>query len=783
MKKLVVGVVYAFCMLTAVHSGDIGAQTGAGTATNTTTSTGTTPNLITSGTTQTWTGIGGVGTKPTDCCTSISGSQPLYDPGTNTVHFSYGQATVSQAIAINNALANVGAGVAVNGYNWAYDIRNNNQGSGQSGVDSITAYSYMTNTANQVILSNTQTVNTTTAWQTYSGTKTATTPQSLTNLNKLAIQFSGGDGGYWGGYYGPEFRNVNLSLNYGAAPIIQHTMGDDGYVNIPLQFGFPFYGKVFTNSFMFDNGVVGFFDPVAGGCNPANGYCGGQQWNAQPFSNTMGNQFSYMIAPAWADLAPNAQTKYLTQGDATFQKYTWENIGQYYDQSKLQTFDLTIKPSGFIGVNYGKIDLNQTNLGIGTVGNPALNEFTQIGFYNSGTTITSVPNWVMNQTQAYDACAVDPLSSVTCPNYATAYLSQQCSINPLYNISCPGYASAYFTQQCSANPMYSTSCPGYASAYLDYQCSLDPLYSTTCQGYTQAYHDQQCSINPLYATDCTGYDTSYKAQQCSISALYATDCPGYDQAYLNAQCIKDSLYSTSCEGYKTAYAIKYLVALNPAVTTAVNATLTNVVETQRNDPANTTGTVDAVASATSTPATNSTTQSATTSATSVSPVAIISTVKPAPAPVATMAQADNKKEEKKEEGAKKNENGPSGGPGGDSKPSDQPKSNREALQERRREAAQKEAVAKGKDLANEMGKASNMEAQKAIQNVVIAAMGFTPGFDTYNKAMLPDTRFYKPYQVYGGQVNVDNRNVSRRLMGGSDRTHQDMVDSQYNRGN
>jgi hypothetical protein len=82
-----------------------------------------------------------------------------------------------------------------------------------------------------------------------------------------------------------------------------------------------------------------------------------------------------------------------------------------------------------------------------------------------------------------------------------------------------------------------------------------------------------------------------------------------------------------------------------------------------------------------------------------------------------------------------------------------------------------------------MGKASDMEAQKAVQNVVIAAMGFTPGFDTYNKAMLPDTRFYAPKIVYGGQVNVDNKIIGRRLMGGSDRLHQDMVDSQYERGN
>jgi len=261
-----------------------------------------------------------------------------------------------------------------------------------------------------------------------------------------------------------------------------------------------------------------------------------------------------------------------------------------------------------------------------------------------------------------------------------------------------------------------------------------------------------------------------------LSPLFATDCPGYEQAYLNAQCIKDSLYSTQCEGYKTAYAIKYLVGLNPTVTTAVNSALTDIVETQRNDPANTTGAVDAISAQTS----STTTPSATTSATSVSPVAVISTIKPAPAPTATMAQADPKKEEPKK--ADGNNNGPASNSNNESKPADKPKTNREVIAERRAEAAKKEAVAKASNLANDMGKAADMEAQKAIQNVVIQAMGFTPGFDAYNKAMIPDTTFYKPYTVYGNQKNVDNQNISKRLMGGSEVTHQLMVDSQYNLG-
>jgi hypothetical protein len=151
-------------------------------------------------------------------------------------------------------------------------------------------------------------------------------------------------------------------------------------------------------------------------------------------------------------------------------------------------------------------------------------------------------------------------------------------------------------------------------------------------------------------------------------------------------------------------------------------------------------------------------------------------------------KADNgpgeKKEEKKDEGSRSNGSSNTNNSSvGDNKPSGGPKTARQELAERRADAAKKEAVAKGANLANEMGKAADMESQKAVQNVVIAAMGFTPGFDTYNKTMIPDTVFYKPYTVYGNQKVIDNRALSRGLTGGSDRTHQEMVDSQYNRGN
>jgi len=104
----------------------------------------------------------------------------------------------------------------------------------------------------------------------------------------------------------------------------------------------------------------------------------------------------------------------------------------------------------------------------------------------------------------------------------------------------------------------------------------------------------------------------------------------------------------------------------------------------------------------------------------------------------------------------------------------------QAKKDAARAAAKAEAIEKGKNLADEMGKADNMEQQKQVQNVVIQAMGFTPGFDTYGKAMLPDVAGYKPYAVYTNQRNVENRSTLR-MFGGTDSVHQQMIESQYKR--
>jgi len=62
--------------------------------------------------------------------------------------------------------------------------------------------------------------------------------------------------------------------------------------------------------------------------------------------------------------------------------------------------------------------------------------------------------------------------------------------------------------------------------------------------------------------------------------------------------------------------------------------------------------------------------------------------------------------------------------------------------------------------------------------VVLAAMGFVPGFDNYSKISLQDAIGYQPFEIYKDQRNVDNP-AGRRFLTGADARHQEMVDQQY----
>jgi hypothetical protein len=563
-------------------------------------------------------------------------------------------------------------------------------------------------------------------------------------------------------------------------PVVTNpTFGDDSYVHVPLQFGFPFYGRTFTNSWMHSNGVVSFFDPAApmegAGYNPgAWAYCCSGE---RPTTNSP--QFSYMIAPLWTDLYPVASSTFRTEGTDQYQLYQWNNIAEISNMSNLNSFSLEIRPSGFIGATYSAFRIQNQQTWVGTIGDATQGEWNEI-YYGVGVPGQSLKNWSLTETVAVDLCTVSPTSSPSCPGYtdamcasnpmyssscpgyAEAYFTQQCLANPLYNSACPGYATAYYSYQCSSNTLYHTGCPGYAQAYFDQQCGLDPLYNQACPGHADAYYVQQCTANPLYDSGCTGYAQAYFDQQCANDALYNSQCPGYETAYFNQQCANDALYNSQCSGYGEAYAKKYILVAAPAVETAI------VAETVVVAQATVTETKEVTAAATATETAPAAAVSASPAAAATAPVSLVA----APAPAA--APAEKKAETRTETAA-------AGGSDGESK--SQP-TTRQALAQRRlaaaREAAAESTRANPSAVASQMDSAASMEQQVELQNVVLGAMGFVAGFDAYGRVNLQDAAGYKPFEIYRGQRNVDSA-AARGLLGRSDRIHQDMVDSQYNK--
>lgn len=763
-----------------------------------------------------------------------------YNATNNSYYFGYTQQTIGKTIAINQALQ--GSGVQVNGVQYGMSYLNGANSYGTLGMNvnvtsntgsTLQSYSHTFNTQNP-------------NWQQFDQTQTFTNPYTLANLGNVSMSITGKDSRYWAGYYGPIVKDPYLKLTYGSDPKTYYNIADDGYVPVTLPFSFPFYGRTYTTGYFFSNGVVGFLNPNT---NYNNFCCDGVNLSSNP-----GSPWNFAIYALQTDLiAANANAKFYTQtNSSSYLSFNWQNINEY-GTSNLNTFSATIKPTGYIGLNYQQVNVQNHNVTSGIAGDLSQGQYSQ--YYNgpgsafpiptAGTTITFTGTEVVNQCLSnplYSTscpgytnamCQINPLYSTACAGYAQAYHDQQCSVNPLYASDCPGYAQAYHDQQCSLNTLYATDCPGYAAAYLDQQCSLNPLYSTTCSGYATAYHNQQCSINPLYATDCTGYAAAYltqqctanslyssscpgyavayKAQQCSLNALYATDCPGYQQAYFNQQCTANPLYNTQCPGYQQAYfnqqctanglystqcpnygtAYATQQALQQSTASSSTTTTTSTSTTTTTAPVVTAATTATTGTSTGTTSsvpvavvadpvvnnivtsTSTATNSATAPAAAVSLTPSTTSSSSTTAPTSPVAQTTTPS-------SSSTTTATAPAPQTTTADPSAPKPARQELQEKRVAAARAKAVEEGKNA--DSGKAESMEKQKEIQNVVIQAMGFTPGFDAYGKVFLPDGMSYRPFTVYNNQKNVDNRRVGLGLYGPSDRLHEDLVSSQYNRG-
>ena len=309
------------------------------------------------------------------------------------------------------------------------------------------------------------------------------------------------------------------------------TIVDDGWVEVPLDFTFPFYGNNYVTSFMFSNGVIGFMDPgnIPGTGISYDGLCC-NSFDFTASNNNYGNyggvRFDYVIMPWHTDLIDIGTGKFYIQGDTTFQSYFWENISEYYDNTDLNTFDTTIYPTGNIRFAYQALDIQSHSVTVAIVGDLSAGEYTQ-WFYNNPSTDGGV-YWTSGDTAPVEIsggqsiCDVDSTASYVCTYYAVGYAEEiynnACAASALYDSGCPGYATAYLAQQCGISSLYSPSCTGYETAYLDNQCTLDATYSPYCPGYSTAIVEEE----PEYT-----YEDEYE-EEYDYAGTEEYETPYYD---------------------------------------------------------------------------------------------------------------------------------------------------------------------------------------------------------------------------------------------------------------
>ncbi|MDJ0908083.1 MAG: pre-peptidase C-terminal domain-containing protein [Woeseiaceae bacterium] len=125
------------------------------------------------------------------------------------------------------------------------------------------------------------------------------------------------------------------------------SLGDDNFVEIPLEFEFPFQGEVYTSIFVNSNGNLTFG--------------AGDTDFSESVSELLAEQ--PRIAPLWDDLSPNQGGLVYYCNDSGGFVLTFQDVPEFF-ASTGNTFEVTLDPLGYIYVSYGEINATDGLVGI-----------------------------------------------------------------------------------------------------------------------------------------------------------------------------------------------------------------------------------------------------------------------------------------------------------------------------------------------------------------------------------------------------------------------------------
>jgi hypothetical protein len=175
-----------------------------------------TGDLIADGSTN-WSGCFNVYPEGTQIWAGTSGGQCPNMIESGQINYGYVQQTLTNTAAINLALQE--AGVEVTGYRYQWNVKNadanmeteNNPNSVDPFEVTIKIYDETGKPVFEKTYDYSYWIDT---WTTFSGEEKFQNPFDADALSEIQLSITGKDIGFWAGYYGPEFRNPEVNLQY-----------------------------------------------------------------------------------------------------------------------------------------------------------------------------------------------------------------------------------------------------------------------------------------------------------------------------------------------------------------------------------------------------------------------------------------------------------------------------------------------------------------------------------------------------------------------------------------
>jgi len=318
------------------------------------------------------------------------GYTPAYNPSTGNIIFGYNYQTVSQTVAINQALANAGTGIQLSGYHYSWDINNDLlNGGGNRGT--LTGNVSLTGPSDNTLESynyNYSQTNTGGNFQNFSGTQMFSNQYDLSQASKITVSFTGKDQNFWAGYYGPRVHVNEFNLLYSTNPCAQNPAYS------PSCSGF--------SSLLTSANLVPNPNAVATPNNPVT--------NSFAISTALSNSGSglslYGINYGFTYNLPTTASSGLVSvgidggttrgvGGTTYQ------LNGPSQGAQIASYQL-LTPSAINTNTLGNFNFNASVQGTGS------------SIYNMNASLIVMP----------DACTTNPLSSTSCTGYAAAYAKQ-----------------------------------------------------------------------------------------------------------------------------------------------------------------------------------------------------------------------------------------------------------------------------------------------------------------------------------------------------------------------